>query len=351
MLTAIPRVADDRGARRRPAHDRRPRRRHASNGRARCCRCCARPASSTQERQGSSRSFAASSPRSQGTPLPEAPEHDRELGLGRDSTRSCRATATAPSSSSRATLSTPTRSRPSSSSSATRCSSSATRAPSRCTCTPTTRAARSRSASRAESSAGVEIANMHEQTLEREERLLHAVPTVVHQTCAVVAVAAGAGNRRLCGELRRGGRRRWPDDESLDGGPAGGDRERGRRRSRRAPEQRQRDHERRAGRRPRVEARSASCRRRSVQAGLAALVAFDPTVGAEANAEAMTEAVDAVATGAITIASRDVVLDGVEVRKGDWLGLADESPSPAATRSTRSRGRCSPGCSTSRAAS
>ena len=65
---------------------------------------------------------------------------------------------------------------------------------------------------------------------------------------------------------------------------------------------------------------------RSVQAGLAALVAFDPTVGAEANAQAMTEAVDAVTTGAITIASRDVVFDGVEVRKGDWLGLADESP-------------------------
>ncbi len=65
---------------------------------------------------------------------------------------------------------------------------------------------------------------------------------------------------------------------------------------------------------------------RSLQAGLAALVAFDPTVGADENAEAMAEAVDAVATGAVTIASRDVVLDGVDVRKGQWLGLEGDTP-------------------------
>ena len=64
----------------------------------------------------------------------------------------------------------------SSSSSATRCSSSATARRSRCTCTPTIPAARCRSASRAASIGGVEIANMHEQTHQREERLLHAVP-------------------------------------------------------------------------------------------------------------------------------------------------------------------------------
>ena len=45
--------------------------------------------------------------------------------------------------------------------------------------------------------AGVEIANMHAQTLEREERLLRSVPDVPAAACALVAVAAGAGNRRL----------------------------------------------------------------------------------------------------------------------------------------------------------
>ena len=65
---------------------------------------------------------------------------------------------------------------------------------------------------------------------------------------------------------------------------------------------------------------------RSLQAGLAALVAFDPLADAETNAAAMREAVDAVATGAVTIASRDVQLNGVSVRKGKWLGLADGEP-------------------------
>jgi hypothetical protein len=65
---------------------------------------------------------------------------------------------------------------------------------------------------------------------------------------------------------------------------------------------------------------------RSLQTGLAALVAFDPALGAEANVEGMVEAVAAVATGAVTIASRDVELNGVSVQKGKWLGLADGEP-------------------------
>src|SRR5439155_1303673 len=44
---------------------------------------------------------------------------------------------------------------------------------------------------------GVEIANMHAQTEQREERLLHVVPTESQDTCAVVAVSAGNGNREL----------------------------------------------------------------------------------------------------------------------------------------------------------
>src|SRR5207247_6377508 len=44
----------------------------------------------------------------------------------------------------------------------------------------------------------VEIANMHEQTVQREERLLAAVPVpdVLPSTTGVVAVVAGDGNRR-----------------------------------------------------------------------------------------------------------------------------------------------------------
>jgi dihydroxyacetone kinase-like predicted kinase len=60
----------------------------------------------------------------------------------------------------------------------------------------------------------------------------------------------------------------------------------------------------------------------SLTAGLAAMVAFDPEQSAEENAAAMKEVVDNVKTGEVTIASRDVELNGLSVRKGAWLGLA-----------------------------
>ena len=44
------------------------------------------------------------------------------------------------------------------------------------------------------------------------------------------------------------------------------------------------------------------------------------------NAADMREAVAAVATGEVTIASRDVDLDGLAIRKGAWLGLVDGEP-------------------------
>ena len=40
----------------------------------------------------------------------------------------------------------------------------------------------------------------------------------------------------------------------------------------------------------------------------------------------MMRAIEGVATGEVTIASRDVTLDGIDVRKGAWLGLADGAP-------------------------
>jgi hypothetical protein len=171
---------------------------------------------------------------------------------------------------------------------------------------------------------GVEIANMHEQALEREERLLHAVPDGVRavDTCAVVAVASGDGNRELIESLNAvvvDGRRTMnpstadllaaiesvassqvvvlPNSSNVV----------------MSSEQA-------------AEHSSKTVRvvpTRSLQAGLAALVAFDSSLAADANATAMSEAVEAVATGAVTVASRNVELNGVEVRKGTWLGLAD----------------------------
>ena len=188
---------------------------------------------------------------------------------------------------------------------------------------------------------GVEVANMHEQTLEREGRLLHAVPGVTAQTSAVVAVAAGAGNRKLAESFGAlvvdGGSTMNPSTadllaaiEAAEAGevvvlPNNGN-------VIMSAEQAA-DH---ASKLVRV------VPTRSVQAGLAALVAFDPSVGADENAAAMAEAVDAVATGRDHVASRDVVLDGVDVRKGTVARpRRRRAPSSVASRSTRSRAPCS----------
>jgi dihydroxyacetone kinase-like predicted kinase len=55
------------------------------------------------------------------------------------------------------------------------------------------------------------------------------------------------------------------------------------------------------------------------------MVAYEGDRSAGENVSEMNEAVAAVATGAVTTASRDVELDGLSVRKGAFLGLAEEA--------------------------
>jgi len=167
---------------------------------------------------------------------------------------------------------------------------------------------------------------MHRQTLEREERLLEAVPDLDHTLeTGVVAVVPGAGNRRLFesyGATRviEGGQTMNPSTADIvaavDAVPA--------------PEVivlpnnsnvilAAEQAAKLTGKPVRV------VPSRSVQAGLAAMVRYLPTNTAEENAEAMAEALESVVTGEVTTASRDVELDGVDVREGEWLGLVDGS--------------------------
>jgi hypothetical protein len=172
---------------------------------------------------------------------------------------------------------------------------------------------------------GVEIADMHAQTLAREERLLHPLAGPGAAVSAVVAVSAGDGNRALFESFGAlvvdGGATMNPSTADL---LAAIDR---------APEQQ-------------VvvlpnngnvimsaeQAADASDKdvqvvpTRSIPAGLAAVVSFDPGAAAETNAAAMAATVAAVTTGAVTVAGRDVQLNGVAVRAGEWLGLADGEP-------------------------
>ena len=59
----------------------------------------------------------------------------------------------------------------------------------------------------------------------------------------------------------------------------------------------------------------------SMAEALAALVFYDPEADAAVNAEAMTGAAEAVATGEITKAVRDTNTDVGPVKNGDWIGL------------------------------
>ena len=171
---------------------------------------------------------------------------------------------------------------------------------------------------------GVEIANMHKQTEQRSERILESVPDpALTLDTGVVAVVPGAGNRRLFesyGATRviEGGQTMNPSTADIVAAIQA------------TPatevlvlpnnsnvilsaEQAAKL----------VDKQVRVIPSRSVPAGLAAIVRYLPSLSAEENEAAMLEALDQVATGEVTVASRDVELDGVDVRKGAWLGLAD----------------------------
>jgi DAK2 domain fusion protein YloV len=169
---------------------------------------------------------------------------------------------------------------------------------------------------------GIEIANMHAQTEAREARLT----ATVTRASDVVAVVAGEGNERIfldlgAAEVVEGGQSMNPSTADILAAieRAG------------AAEvvvlpnnsnvilsaQQAAEHAEKA---VRVVAT------RSIPAGIAAMVAYDAGRSADDNAAEMAEAVAAVATGAVTTASRDVALNGLAVQKGAYLGLVEGEP-------------------------
>jgi uncharacterized protein len=165
----------------------------------------------------------------------------------------------------------------------------------------------------------VEVANMHRQTVEREGRLLEREETT---GTTLVAVSVGDGNRRLFESsgaiVVDGGETMNPSTEALlnaiQASPG--------------------DEVVVLPNNPNVflaaeEAASLAdkpvhvVRSGSIQAGLAAAIAHDGSRDAEGDAAELTEAVEAVAVGAVTIASRPV--EGV-AEEGDFLGLVGREP-------------------------
>jgi uncharacterized protein len=60
----------------------------------------------------------------------------------------------------------------------------------------------------------------------------------------------------------------------------------------------------------------------SIVEGFAALLAYDPAAGADANVAAMTESAAHVVPAEITRAVRDTVTDAGEVHEGDYIGIS-----------------------------
>jgi len=163
----------------------------------------------------------------------------------------------------------------------------------------------------------IDIKNMHRQTAERAERLLSEI-----DVSAVVVVAAGEGNARLFRSLGAdvvdGGRTMNPPTSeilaAIEAAPAG--------EVVVLPNN------------PNVllaaEQAAASASRtalvvptRTMQAGLGALVAFDPARSAAENTAEMAEAAAGVRSGAIARASRTTSVDGIDVTEGSYFGLVD----------------------------
>jgi len=62
---------------------------------------------------------------------------------------------------------------------------------------------------------------------------------------------------------------------------------------------------------------------RTIAQGMTALLSFDPSAELQANQAAMTEALDTVISGQVTQAIRDTTLDGLEIKKDDYMGIID----------------------------
>ncbi|MBF0708407.1 DAK2 domain-containing protein [Alkalihalobacillus hwajinpoensis] len=62
---------------------------------------------------------------------------------------------------------------------------------------------------------------------------------------------------------------------------------------------------------------------KTVPQGISSLLGFNPSVDPEANEEAMKESLSSVKSGQVTFAVRDTKIDGIDITKDDFMGIAD----------------------------
>ena len=169
---------------------------------------------------------------------------------------------------------------------------------------------------------GIEIANMHRQTEERESRVLE----LVSRETEVVAVVAGDGNERLFRDLGatqvvEGGQSMNPSTADILAAIE----------ATTAPDVIVLPNnsnvilsaEQAAAHSPKPVRVVPT---RSIPAGIAAMVVYDASADTATNAAEMEEAVAAVTTGGVTTASRDVQMNGLKIDEGAFLGLIEGEP-------------------------
>ena len=170
----------------------------------------------------------------------------------------------------------------------------------------------------------VEIANMHLQSAQREERLSHPGPD--DRRTAVVAVVTGEGNRRLFESMGAtgivdGGETMNPSTEELVP----------RSRAANAPEAvvlrtTTTSSSRRARRRGSPTSRSMSSRRARSRPASGRCSRTTRSPAPKPTQRRWKSAAAAVAAGGVTVASRAVSVDGLQVERGAYLGLVGGDP-------------------------
>lgn len=72
-----------------------------------------------------------------------------------------------------------------------------------------------------------------------------------------------------------------------------------------------------------VEQEVVIIRTKTVPQGIASILAFNPSADMKENEKKMNEAISSVKSGQVTYAVRDTSIDGVEIAKGDFMGISE----------------------------
>src|SRR5699024_11781818 len=72
-----------------------------------------------------------------------------------------------------------------------------------------------------------------------------------------------------------------------------------------------------------TEANAAVVETRTIQQGLTAMLGYNPAEDLESNVEAMKEEIGLVKSGQVTFAVRDTEINGLAIKKDDFMGIIE----------------------------